>query len=362
MWNRTSIRAILAVAFTWCACLAIQWQQASAQDVMAADPGPIAVPGERLAPIPDMADASAHGYAAPYDPILPADCGLGCFPSWYVQGEMLFFTKGGNGPWSMSNAIDLPEFDHELGMRITVGRRWDCAEGLEFSYAGPFEWLIAGEANGFPLDSYFFAPGGDVDISAFNQAEAHRQTYRSELHSVELNRRFWDWDTMSCLYGLRYFDVSEEFRFDSLGPLPLAEQGTFQVEAQNRLIGPQVGLDVIQPVGASNRLTLIAKTKLGLYANFAEGNAQLVNAGVQQFNNRDNKVAFAFHGELGLVANFQITRRLSVRGGYELWYLDGLTAADDPAAAPLSRTTGRGLNCKQDDWFHGATLGGLFTW
>jgi hypothetical protein len=245
---------------------------------------------------------------------------------------------------------------------VTVGRRQDCSEGWELSYVGPLQWEVTRESSGFPLDSYFVVPGGDVDISAFNQAEYHRQTFESELHSFEINRRFFDWDTMSCMYGLRYIDLAEKYGFQSLGPLPLEELGDFNVDVNNRLIGPQCGLDVFYPIGASNRLTLIGKTKLGLYANFAESDVRLVNAGVQQINNSDDKVAFAFQGELGIQANLQVTRHLAIRGGYELWYLYGLASADQPLTVPLSRSTGRGLECEEDTWFHGVTLGGVLVW
>ena len=239
----------------------------------------------------------------------------------------MYFVNEGSGPVSLSDAYALQEFSHELGLRVTVGRRWDCAEALEVSYVGPLKWEVAGDASGFPLNSDFVVPNGDVNVSAFNHAEYHRQTYESTLHSLEINERFFDWDTMSCLLGLRYMDFDEEFSFESQGPAPLAEQGLFTVGTRNRLIGPQCGLDVIHPFGASDRLSLIAKTKLGIYANFAEGQVRLVNAGVQELDNNDDEVAFAFQGELGLLANLRITRRLSVRCGYELWYLYGLALA-----------------------------------
>lgn len=348
-------------------CLAAEWQQASAQEAqggtnMIAEPESAVNSGVAPAPFGDM-----FGAVAPQDAVgdgfaLPADCGMGCAPSWYVLGEALYFVNQGSGPASLSEAFALPEFSYELGMRVTVGRKWDCATGWELSYVGPLKWEVTGEANGLLLDSFFAVPNADVNVSAFDQAEYHRQTYESTLHSAELNKRFYDWDTMSCLFGLRYLEVKEGFSFESQGPLPLAEQGLFTVAARNRLIGPQCGLDIIYPWGASGRFSLIAKTKLGVYANFAEGQMRLVNAGVQEFDNNDDKVAFAFQGELGVLANLQVTRHLSLRCGYELWYLYGLATAAEQTVATLTQATGTDLASDQDTWFNGVTLGGQLTW
>lgn len=348
-------------------CLATQWRQTCAQeprdsDPMSAEPGNEPNSEGPLVPLPDMFEADALSDTSGDGFVLPADCGLGCAPSWYVQGEALFFVNEGHGAVSLSDAFALPDFSNELGMRVTVGRKRDCAEGWEVSYVGPLRWEVAGEVSGFPLDSDLDVPNGDVNISAFVQAGFHRQTYESTLHSLEVNQRFYDWDTMSCLIGLRYLDINEEFSFESQIPPPLAEQGLFTVDTRNRLIGPQCGLDMIHPVGASNRLSLIGKTKLGVYANFAEGDVRLVNAGVQELDNGDDDVALAIQGELGVQAHLRITRWLSIHCGYELWYLCGLALADGQTVSPLTQATGTNLDSDQDTWFHGATLGGQLSW
>lgn len=315
-----------------------------------------------MSPQPEMMVADTPQEAGSYDDALPADCGLGCSPSWYVQGEALHFANEGRDSASLSTAYALPAPSFETGLRVTVGRRWDCAEALEVSYVGPFEWSVSGTASGFPLYSDFFVPNGDVNISAFNQAESHYQSYTTKFHSVEINERYFDWDTMSCMIGLRYMDLGEEFVFGSQRPTPPGDQGLFTLGTDNRLIGPQCGLDVIHPIGASDRLSIMARTKLGVYANFADGDVRLVNAGVQELNNSDDEVALAFQGELGVRANLRITRRLSAYCGYEVWYLYGLALVDGQALAPLTRTTGTSLDTEGDTWFHGVTLGGQFNW
>lgn len=360
-WRRDFLPlALQGLVLVLSSCLASAWQQTSGQEPQASVPF-VAEPENAAnsagpSMLPESFDIIGDDFA------LPADCGRGCPPSWYVQGEALYFVNEGSGPVSLSDAFALPEFSNELGLRLTVGRRWDCSEALEVVYVGPLKWQVAGEFSGFPLNSKFAVPDADVNISAFNGAEFHRQTYESRLHSVEINERFFDWDTMSCLIGLRYLNLRERFSFESRDPAPLAEEGLFTVGTRNHLIGPQCGLDVIYPIGASNRLSLSTKTKLGIYANFAEGEVRLVNAGVQELDNSDDGVAFAFQGELGVRANLRVTRRLSVHCGYELWYLCGLALADGQTVSPLTQATGTNLEKDQDTWFHGVTLGGQIAW
>jgi len=356
--------AIQGLVVIWGSGLATCGSLASGQDrvPMIAQPAAEGGSAGAVAPQPEAMISDSLEEAGGYDYALPADCGLGCPPSWYVQGEALHFNNEGRSAATLSTAYALPAPDYETGFRITVGRRWDCAEALEASYVGPFEWAVSGAATGYPLYSRFAVPGGDVDVSAFNQAESHYQSYTTTFHSVELNERYFDWDTMSCMIGLRYMNLGEDYLFNSQRPDPPADQGFFGLHTNNHLLGPQCGLDVIHPIGASDRLSIMARTKLGIYANFADGDVQLVNAGVQELNTSDDEVAFAFQGELGVRANLRLTRRLSAYCGYEVWYLYGLALADGQTMSPLSQATGTDLDTEGDTWFHGVTLGGQLNW
>lgn len=367
MLKRTRKATVQALVVMLGSCLVADWPAVSAQGpqvgapVTAASQDAVA-PGNQLSPLPyGFSDVLPDGSGGDSDG-LSADCGGSCAPSWLVRAEAMFFANEGHGPVSLSDAYSLSEFGYEGGMRVTVGRKRDCLDGWEISYAGPFEWEVARGVHGFPLNSDFQVPNADINISAFNGAEYHLQTYESSLQSCEFNKRWDDWNTMSALIGLRYFGVDETFTFYSLDPLPLAEEGLFTVRTRNHLIGPQCGMDLFYPVSAANRLSLAFKTKLGIYANFADGGVRLVNAGVEELNNSADEVAFAFQGELGLSARLRITPRLSLRGGYEIWYLSGLALADGQTVSPLTPATGRSLDEEQDTWYHGVTLGGDYTW
>jgi len=348
-------------------CLATDWRAASAQQPQASVPAitdqhPVADPENQLTPLPDGLPEGMLGEAGFQDDALPADCGLGCPPSWYYQADAVYMANESNGPVSLSDNMVLPEFSYDWGLRLTFGRKRDCLDGWEVSYTGLFEWSVEGEAAGALLSSKFVVPAADVNVSAFNDAAFHRQTYESTLHNAELNRRWWDWDTMSCLIGLRYVNIDEEFNFYSRDPLPAPDEGLFTVETTNRLVGPQCGVDFLQTLGPGGYLQLNFRSKLGAYANFAEGDVRLVNAGIQELNNDDTEVQFAALWELGFLGRLQLTRHLSVRGGYEAWYVYGVALAEGQTVFPLSVNTGTSLTSDNDTWYHGATVGIDVVW
>ena len=333
------------------ACLLLTSLEAHAQPA-----GPL---GE-LSPIADFDGAEAEG-ADVYTPMLPADAGLGCPSSWYVHADAVYMANEANGPLSLAQEFALGEFAYEFGGRVTVGRRRDCLEGWEATYVGPMRWDVAGEFTGVDLYPAFSAAGG-VDISAFNAAEFQRQTYKSKLHSFELNKRCWDWDTMGGLLGFRYLNIEDEFTFFSRDPLPAADEGFFAVDTRNNMAGVQGGLDLFYNVGASGRLSLVGKTRFGFYANFAEGDVLLINAGAVELNNGDSDIQLAFLGELGFTARLQVLPRLFLRAGYEIWYVAGLAQSHGQTVSPLTPTTGNNLDSGNDTWYHAGTVGAEFVW
>ena len=54
-----------------------------------------------------------------------------------------------------------------------------------------------------------------TNISAFEQAELHQQTFTSWFYSGEINRKWWGWDVISTSLGLRYIYYGEAYEFFS---------------------------------------------------------------------------------------------------------------------------------------------------
>jgi len=88
----------------------------------------------------------------------------------------------------------------------TIGQKFDCSDGWEFTYVGPFEWESHQEAFGAGFDSSFIPDG--VSVSAFNDAVFHSQSYETKWNSFEFNQKRWAWDVFSQTWGARYIALS----------------------------------------------------------------------------------------------------------------------------------------------------------
>jgi hypothetical protein len=146
---------------------------------------------------------------------MPADCGMACPRTWYARAEVLYAQRITERGISLTqNDINgLDRFEFEPGGRITIGHIRDCLDGVEIVYTGSFDWtqrsLITGEDLNAEFESDIF------DIDTFKNAQVHRQEYTSTFHSIELNRKWWGWDVLSTTFGIRYFHIGEDYRFDS---------------------------------------------------------------------------------------------------------------------------------------------------
>jgi hypothetical protein len=299
-----------------------------------------------------------------FSPAYSVDYGVSCWPAWYVRGEALLISNETYDRVSLTRDFDLAPFGYENGMRITAGRRQDCSEGWEISYMGGLEWISEAEVAGDNLSgSRLVSADGQVDLSAFSQANYQYQRYESSLFSVEAHQRLYDWDTMTCLLGVRYLDLRESYDFYSARPIDGGvETGMFQLGIQNRLIGPQAGVEMLHSVGATNWLTVSGRLKGGVYANIVDGTTQVVNAGQVEFDNQADNVQIAGIFELGFNAHLQLTRRLSAHAGYEIWYLPGVALAPAQNVSPMTLDTGNTIRSDREAWFHGVSVGGQYTW
>ncbi len=317
-----------------------------------------------VSPSPEAESVDQYEEFVPEDlyypePAMSADCGMACPRSWYARAELLYIDRKTEEGLTLTdddfNGLDPLTYD--TGARVTIGRIRDCLDGWELSYTGGFDWSERSLLAGPNLNPKFAAP--DLDISAFRNAQQHSQEYRSDFHSGELNRRWWGWDVLSTSLGMRYIYLGDKYRFDSLD-LAEGKTGTFKIDTDNNLIGPQLGVDLYRPLG---RWSTGLWSKAGIYANFVEGNMSLVNDGVTQFaNGDDDNVQFAVEAEIGAFVKLQLTPRMSLQAGYELWYLYGVATATSQTASPLTPASGTNIDSEDDIFYHGASLGAELVW
>ncbi len=287
-------------------------------------------------------------------------CAPGSDVSAYVTYEALWLRREGDEHFSLSRNVFLPDFEYELGGdiggRYTVGWLENSVNGWEVSYVGPYDWqrsaTVAGAGS---LQSQFFPTNGFTasEVSSFNNADLHVQAYRAQLQSIELNRRWWEWDVVSTMIGIRFVDYEEDFLFSSVNGL--AGNGLFVERTDNEMIGIQAGIEAMYPV--TLRLNVGARAKGGVYANFTESQTFLDNAGLVVLNSGDTDVDVAGLIEVGYIATYSVTRSVRITGGYELWFLPGMATVPEQRAQVVTPSSGTTVLNDDEVVVHGGSIG-----
>ena len=298
----------------------------------------------------------AYGNVGPY-----GSCGDPCSPCrtyYYGTTEVLYMDHDRSRRFSLSPSFNLDQFDNELGGRVTLGMVEDCVHGYEVGFTGVLQW----EANSTLVDvggniGTFLTPGTSLvttDLSAFNDSVIlASQSVRADYWSVEANRTFLGWDVAKMLAGLRYIDYRETYNYTSQNS---TEVGSLNSDVNNRLIGIHGGLDLLFPISEHGYTDF--RSRIGVFANFAESDVIMFNDGTALIANFDDAVELAGVFEIGSGIRYQLGESLSVRFGTELWYLTGVATAGgqfSSVVSPLS--TGISTNADSDVVMYGIVAG-----
>lgn len=282
-----------------------------------------------------------------------ADVCAPCQPYWYGVAEGLFIERDGGDDRTTSADFQMNGFDYEWAGRYTFGRVPDCVHGCEISYTGLFQWDSRGEAAGVGLNTLLTtqAPLGPANISAFNGATFQSQDYEAEYWSVEANRTLMGWDVAKLLYGVRYMEYDEGYRyFSDTG----AATGLLQSGVDNQLFGVQVGLDLLYPVSRCGYADF--RGRVGGFLNSVDSEFRLINDGNLEVANFDDDEAFCGMIELSSGIRFRFGS-WSIRGGAELWYLSKVASAMDQFGSVIATTTGSRSRLDDDVLMTGLSLG-----
>jgi hypothetical protein len=281
---------------------------------------------------------------------------------FYLGYEAVYMQREGDQQYSFSRGNFLPNNGYELGHRITLGQMFDCTDGVEFVYTGSFTWERASQhlSPGGALQSVLTAGGGytAAQIDTFNDSFRHLQGMRANLQSYEANRKWFAWDIMSTLIGIRAFQYNEQFSFDSVGQGNGA--GFFRTDLQNFLLGAQIGSDVMRPI--SQRLSIGAKSRLGVFANFNEGELQVFNRGTRLIDASRRSTDLAGMVQLGTIGRYRILPSLVATVGYEAMYLAGVATVSNQQYVPLNPGSGTSYDAGDCVLFHGGTFGLEYSW
>lgn len=283
----------------------------------------------------------------------------GCDVSWYLNYEALWLRREGDDRFTLTRFARLPKFDYELGEfggRVTAGRLFDCHNGVEAVYTGPYEWNRQVARNVVGNVDSVFVPSGGYDattINAFNDADRHVQAWQARLNSYEVNRTWWTWDVVQTLVGLRYVDYQEDY---SLSTTRAGVGEGFLLEnIRNRAVGPQIGGQLFRP--ASLRTSYGVRGKAAALANFNSGNTFMTNAGNLVLDAGDNSVDFAGLIEMGAFVNYQVVPSVRLTAGYEFWYLPQFATVPEQGLSRINPGTGTSISNEDDLFLHGGSVG-----
>ncbi len=299
-----------------------------------------------------------------------------CAPHWFdVHAEAVFLRRDDDAPFreftrvtAVGDAViasDNLEFDTlDPSLRITGVYQTGPGSNLEFTYFGLNE--SSEEASAYSADDALYAafdnfsinefgvPVPDAEIEQLHQAEYQRVNLDSDFDSLELNfRRRWMGPTClvqgSWVIGVRYFDLQDQLRFYSYAnrdlddPIAAGQEETggeawYNLKTRNYMTGAQLGGDVWMCLLPGLRVGLDGK--MGIYGNnvkvdtFMEGvdpydpdpdNRYRVFIGPEKLGN--DKVSFI--GELQLLLTYQISHNFTLRGGYQMLFVEGVASAMD---------------------------------
>ncbi|OHB75715.1 MAG: hypothetical protein A2W31_09895 [Planctomycetes bacterium RBG_16_64_10] len=352
--------------------------------------------------------AAARAYMVPVGPRDETgcpSCGGGpyqdgtCAVHWFdVYADFLYlkredvartvdFTSDGiQGPIVLST--DSLGFDEEPGFRLTGTWQISASSHLEATYLGTFNWhsnavATSNTNNLYSVLSDFgtLPPDGWLQT---DQAAQHWLDYSSDLHNIELNwRQHWVgpnyWFQGSFMMGVRYVRLREDLSYLTQvnahvdpNPPPVAPElrgpasMNYQVGTRNHLVGFQLGSDLFACVLPG--LMLGGDLKAGIYGNHARQKTTVDATDLvpDLFESAsDDEAALVAEGSVMVL--YQFRPWLSLRGGYELLYLDGVALAPENFNAvapfpPLNASRSVQINVNGDAFYHGLTAGLEWLW
>jgi hypothetical protein len=178
----------------------------------------------------------------------------------------------------------------------------------------------------------------------FDQAGA---AYASQLHSGEINlRRSLDCRT-TWLAGFRWVELHEFALAQASGA---SGSGDTAIRTHNHLYGCQIGAERVFWDGCGG-FRLDGYIKAGVYGN--SGGHLAVSTGsfsVPDAYVREDHTAFV--GQYGFIGHYPLTEFLSVFGGYELMWIDGVALAPNQLPNPTPST-----DFGDTAFYHGGILG-----
>ena len=246
---------------------------------------------------------------------------------------------------------------------------WGIDDDTDSNFTSP-DFYSVGQVDDLQLD-------GLSVFDTFNGADSIRVYRDMELNNFEANllRNGGNYQTrhgragnFELLGGFRLFQFDESFRMVANGSGAFAPTTEYALEAQNFLLGGQLGAR--NEICLTNRLRLSSGVKVGLFNNRSETRQRVFNqagtlatvdggpANGRDFDYSDTQDDVAVLGELRLGLIMQVSQKIRANVGYQALGVGGLALAVDQV--PLN-TLDPGLlqrsRTNQSLLLHGAYFG-----
>ena len=288
-------------------------------------------------------------------------CGSLCAPTWKVRAGAAILNRSRPDAVSIirpaGGLIDIStgnDFDmgYAGGPDISIERRLgDGPNSVEVRFLGGLEWNS--------LHQYGVL--GNIDIGPITLPTALdvNGNYQSKLNSTEINLRHQRSDRVTWLAGFRVIELSEELAYSVDFLVPNLTGVSW--DTNNHLYGTQVGADVaLWRLNAP--LAVNGLFKAGIYGNNADNDFTADVLGTPFLDGGADGSPVAFVGEIGVTTTYQVTSHFALRGGYQLMWISGVALAAEQAEATINALDQNVIDTNGDVFYHGALVGGEFTW
>jgi hypothetical protein len=177
--------------------------------------------------------------------------------------------------------------------------------------------------------------------------------YDSQVQNGEINY-FQHYGNLAWLIGFRYFMLGEKFAISSSeNDVAFSDS---RVSIYNNLFGGQIGGRISQGCG---RWSYDLTGKAGVYGNAIHTSQISSLEGVTLIDQKTTGSRVSFVGELGLNGNYELNPHWSIRGGYQIYWIEGVGLAPNQinyAGGPPS------LNKNGGVFLQGAHAGLMARW
>lgn len=306
-----------------------------------------------------------------------ADCGQGeceacgdiCSSErlWTATADALFLhrsaTRGPqllSDPQSGNSLLDSSGlgFDYEAGPRLSLIRH-GCALDFELNYFGIDGWRADAE---FPNSAFPSGVGSlALDSAIPFPVTAASFEYTSRLYSAEFNVRRSINDWLTGLAGFRWMELEDNYLAQGTGAI-LSTPFSESIRSHNHLFGFQIGADATL-LGRQDRFQIRGIGKAGIFGNAVGQNTNFSDpSGLGTLSADASGSHAGFVGEIGLIGSYQLTKHLTIRGGYQVMWIEGVALA--PRQIPNTDLAGGTANIEGAGglFCHGANAGLEMRW